>query len=84
MTVKELRDLLQDVDGDRIVILASDSEGNHYSPLADCYDSYAFRSTNIYSGDVGLEQLTQGDIDAGYTEDDVVHGKPALVLFPIR
>lgn len=71
MTVKELRDLLQEVDGDRIVIMASDSEGNHYSPLVDCYDGYAFRSTDIHAGDID-------------TEDEMPDGKPALLLVPIR
>lgn len=84
MTVGELRELLKNVDDNRIVILASDSEGNYFSPLADVSDGMCYLQTTTWSGDIGLETLTESDIDAGYTEDDLVAGDAALVLYPTR
>lgn len=34
MTVRALRLALEGLDGERIVVLSADAEGNHYSPLA--------------------------------------------------
>lgn len=83
MTVNELRELLKDIDGRRIVILSRDGEGNHFSPLADLIDSMAYHPTTPYSGETGLEELTESDMAAGYTEDDVITGQPAPVLYPL-
>ena len=35
-------------------------------------------------GEVGFEELTEEDIEAGYDEDDVIEGEPALILRPIN
>ncbi len=79
MKVKKLIELLQKEDPNRIVICAHDAEGNSHTPL------YAFW-TGAYSaksGDVGLDKLTPGDIEAGHDKDSIIKGKPALILVPV-
>lgn len=82
MKVKKLIKLLQACDPERIVVMASDSEGNGYSPLADI-SSAAYRAETTWSGEVGLETLTELDRKKGYSEEDVIDdGKPAIILHP--
>jgi hypothetical protein len=78
MTVEQLVELLLKVDQKREVVISRDEEGNGYSPLWDVCDGGMYRD-----GEVGLEKLTQEDIEAGYTEADVFKtGAPAVVLYP--
>ena len=82
MTVRELIDILQNEDPNRIVIMARDSEGNGYSPLRNFWIG-AYQPDSTYSGEVGMERLTKEDEDDGYTEEDVIEGgQPALILTP--
>lgn len=86
MTVGELIELLQDADpsGDRLVVMAKDSEGNHHSPLYSAWCG-AYLPDSTYSGEVGLEHLDPIDIRHGYTEEDVLQGDevvPAIILSP--
>lgn len=83
MTVKELIEALQAQDQNRIVIVAKDAEGNGYSPLHGMW-SGAYRADSTYSGDAGLESLTDDDRRQGYGEGDVVEGEPALILTPVN
>jgi hypothetical protein len=81
ITVKKLIEALRKEDPNRIVVMSSDSEGNNYSPLHSFWTgSYVADST--WSGEVGLEKLTDEDRKAGYSEEDVKKGKPALILSP--
>jgi hypothetical protein len=73
MTVQELIDLLEEVkDKDRIVIMASDSEGNSYSPLAAVDDTAYYVEDTSHSG-------YTVDADDREDEDESV---PALILGP--
>ena len=84
ITVKKLIKLLSKADPHRQVILASDSEGNSYSPLATISEG-AYKPSSKWAGEVGLDVLDQEAIELGHTEDDVlVGGKPALILYPHR
>lgn len=84
MKVKELIEILQQEDPERLVILSKDAEGNNYSPLADCSTS-AYEAECTWSGYIGLEELTPELIKEGYTEEDVLEdGKPCLVLWPVN
>jgi len=78
MTVKELIKKLQEYDPDRIVVLSSDSEGNHY----DTAYSIGTGSFNEEDNQFGLEELTEEDKKAGYCEEDVIEGVPALCIWP--
>lgn len=82
MKVKDLIKRLQKCDPNRVVIMAKDSEGNSYSPLADFWEG-SYRAETTWYGEVGLEKLTEADRKAGYTDEDVMEdGKPALILCP--
>lgn len=83
MTVKELIELLKLEDPNRLVVMAKDSEGNNFSPMSDM-STYAYDSYNNWSGDIGLEKLTDELKNQGYTEEDVVDGIPSLVLWPLN
>jgi len=78
ITVKDLKKLLENVDDDRIVVLSSDPEGNSYSPFRESGEF----SYDEYQGEVGLEELTKELIEDGYSENDLLNGQPALVLYP--
>ena len=76
ITVAQLIEDLKLQDPNRIVVLSKDPEGNGYSPFCNL-------STASYSkGQIGLEKLTEEDKKSGYTKEDVLKGKPAVVLWP--
>lgn len=81
MTVKELIELLKLESDDRLVVMSKDGEGNDFSPLAD-YSTASYVADSTWSGEIGLERLTPELRKQGYSEDDVKHGIPALVLWP--
>ncbi len=84
MIVSELIAELQKHDGNRIVVMASDGEGNTYSPLCSL-GTCAYQAETTWSGEVGLEALTPEDESAGYDEDDVLDdGVAALCLTPVN
>lgn len=78
MKVKDLINLLRSADPDKIVVLSRDAEGNGYSPLAQCDPD-----ANYKDWEVGLAHLTEEDKKAGYTEEDLLNGEPAVVLYPL-
>jgi len=83
MTVRELIALLKKKNPERIVIMAKDTEGNGYSPLHGMW-SGAYLAETTWSGEAGIETLTQTDIDERYTKEDVIDGVPAIVLVPVN
>jgi hypothetical protein len=83
MKVYELIEMLQKESIDREVVIAKDGEGNDYSPLYGMWRG-AYRADTTYSGEAGLEKLTIEDEERGYSEDDVVNGVPALILYPVN
>lgn len=84
MKVHELIALLQKQDPNREVILARDAEGNGYSPLDEDLSTGAYRPETKWSGEVGLEALTEELEAGGYTDEDIVEGIPALILHPLN
>ena len=76
MNVRELIELLQKEDGERLVVLAIDEEGNGFRPLADVATA-AYRD-----GETGIEELTDEFREQGFSEEDVMRGIPAVVLWP--
>lgn len=83
MNVKQLIELLQQEDPDRIVICQKNVEGNKYSPLSNIRTGYYLANTTC-SGTAGLEKLSEQNIQDGYSEEDVIAGNPALVLVPVN
>lgn len=78
MTVRELKEILENCPEDFIIVLSSDAEGNSYSKLESCnIDEYNFDDDHIC-----LKVLTKELISLGYTEDDLGSGTPCVVLWP--
>ena len=78
MTVKELRKLLKNLDGDRLVVVSRDPEGNGYSPLFQIDENAMYDD-----GEVGLEFLTEDLKKLHFSEEDIMEdGEKAIVLYP--
>jgi len=84
MTVKRLKERLQDVPDDLVVIVQQDSEGNGYSPLSGCYTGAIYKPTGDWGGDV-LNLSDSADSHC-MTEKKWIHSKAkyphCLVLYP--
>ena len=79
MKVKDLIKLLQEEDPERLVIIASDAEGNDYNE----FDGFWTAAYDKKNREVGLEGLTEELIERGYSDEDVMEdGIPALVFSP--
>jgi hypothetical protein len=84
MKVKELIEKLKAEDPNAEVICQKDPEGNGYSPLSDWWQG-AYRADSTWSGEAGLEALTDDDRREGYTEEDVIEdGVRAIFLTPVN
>lgn len=87
MNVKELRQLLEDVPDDMLVIVQKDGEGNGYSPLDSVYtENNSYVSESSYGGEVKLTKLTSYMKDCGFTKQDVApkDAEPCIVLIPVN
>lgn len=78
MTVKELIKELKKLDGNRLVVISSDSEGNSFNE----FYSYSTASYDKGAREIGLEELTEELKNDGYSEEDVKEGVPCVVLWP--
>lgn len=84
MKVKQLKELLKNIDDERIVILQKDGEGNGYSPLYCIDDESVYVADSTWSGDVRFPKLTPDLEKLGYSEEDCGDGEPALILVPVN
>lgn len=82
MKIRELIKLLEQEDGDKLVIMSSDGEGNRFSPLCDFGSTDTYKADSTYSGEMGYSKLTPELIKKGYGEEDILDGVPALVFYP--
>jgi hypothetical protein len=93
VTVKQLYDtmvrLINNGQGDDLVVMSKDSEGNCFSPLAQVDTSHAYGADSTWSGDIKMrpEELTEQARKDGYTEADVADMDsgdwvPAILLWP--
>ena len=65
------------MDGDPEIILQTDEEGNGYKRLCGADDNARYNR-----GRVGMDHLSQRDLDAGYTDEDLLTGgKKVIVLY---
>ena len=82
MTVKELKELLEQCNDDDVVVVSSDEEGNSYRKLSTVSaDLYACEGS--YNVEIGLRKLTPSLEEEGYSEEDVLEGgSPCVVLWP--
>lgn len=78
MTVKQLIKELKKFDENRVVVLSRDQEGNGFEELYGVFTgAYNKKNRNF-----GLEELTPELKEQGYSKEDIVKGKPAVVLWP--
>ncbi len=85
MKVKELIEKLKGIDGEKLVIMANDSEGNNFSPLSDIEaENKVYQANSTWNGEVGFAELTPELRNDGFIEEELIDGEPAIILFPIQ
>jgi len=77
MKTSELIKILEKLDPETEVVLQGDAEGNTYMSLY----SYWFGGFNEKEGEAGYLKLTDKLKKEGYTEEDIIDGKPAIMLW---
>lgn len=83
MKVKELKAILELCNDEDDIVMASDSEGNSYSPLGDNGINISdYNWDGEYQAEIGLRSLTPELEQAGYGEGDVMEGRPCVVFWP--
>ncbi len=81
MKVKELMNILKNLDPELDILLSEDPEGNGYMPLSGYCDNMYY--TNDYNCQIGYNKLTPELAKQGYIEEDILeNGKPCLILWP--
>ncbi len=75
MKVRDLIRTLKTMNGNRLVVLQRDAEGNGYEE-ARCVDDNAMYS----EGEVKLERLDDELVEKGFCEDDVADGGEKCVV----
>jgi hypothetical protein len=83
MKVKQLKLLLEKCNDDDVVVLATDEEGNRFSPLSDVEQGMTY--SHLY-GTTAIQELTEDDIAQGFTEEDVStdpNALPCIILYPV-
>jgi hypothetical protein len=83
VTLRDLMNEIPEEQWDLPIILASDGEGNSYSPLSG-FSIENYQAENTWSGIVGPAELTEELERAGFTEDDLVDGELSIVLGPVN
>jgi len=83
MTVKQLKEKLEKLNENDIVIMSKDAEGNGFSPLSDLSEDSYEETTTAY-GEVGIRELTPELEKQGYSEEDLNNGKPCVTLWPVN
>lgn len=84
MNVKELKEIIKNMNDNDLVILSNDSEGNYFSPLSHI-DLCTYKAESTYNGEIGIRELTQELIKEGYCEDDILNDSiNAIVLYPVN
>ena len=77
MKASKLIKILEKLDPDTEVVLQGDAEGNSHMALF----SYWKGLFNKNNGEVGYSKLTKDMEKQGYTEEDIIEGKPAIFLW---
>jgi hypothetical protein len=87
MTVSELIALLQSQDGNDLVVLAKDREGDGFSPLATI-SAGMYTAANTWSGEVNLRELTPALEKERLTQEDVGDPEegavPCITFLPVN
>lgn len=76
ITVKELKELLDEYDDDRIVVIAIDDDGNSCSPLDNVSWGVYFSETEWTGDFVDSDELAEND------KINTEEAEPAILLWP--
>lgn len=82
MKVSELISKLEAADPNATVVLSKDEEGNGFGPLQEVEIENSTCVDQGYEIQIGLHHLTPELEKAGYTDEDVLKGDGAVVLWP--
>ena len=80
MTIRQLKELIEDLNDDVVVIMSKDGEGNAFSPLFDIDNSCIYVAESTWSGEI-YPKVVNGDSS---DEDcyDGSDGHDCVVLWP--
>ena len=81
MTVKQLIEELSKLNPEAIVVKASDDEGNSYQEVTEVNTNNAISNPGEYYVEFGFLELNEQLIREGFTEEDLVEGPEAVVLY---
>jgi hypothetical protein len=85
MTIKDLKEAIQDLPDDMLVILQKDAEGNGYSPLAGADSDAVYIADSTWSGDVYDLSWTADEADMDEDEwEEMKQKEKALILYPVN
>jgi len=85
MTVKELKNYIENLPDDMEVILQHDSEGNGYSPLSQANFEARYMPETTWNGDVYFDEWTAEDnCMTDYEYEELKKNPRALILSPIN
>lgn len=80
MKIRQLIAELEKLDPELEVIVSTDSEGNGFDEMRVISPGYNY---NPQDREIGISELTEEDINSGYTDEDVMEdGVPCVVLWP--
>jgi hypothetical protein len=85
MTVKELKEALENMPDDMQVIIQKDAEGNGYSPLAGTDSDCIYIADNTWSGEV--YDTSWSHYDAGMPKAQwkgILKNPRCLILHPVN
>jgi hypothetical protein len=71
MNVKQLKELLAELDDDTLVVLSSDGEGNSHSPLSGWFNGFYKPDTTWYGEVYG-------------SQEDSLLAQKAIVFYPVN
>ncbi len=80
LTVKELIAQLTELDPDAVVIMQRDPEGNGYAPCSGAEGNGAW---DTREREFGYASITESMMQSGFTDEDIVRGIPAVVIWPV-
>lgn len=81
LKVKDLMVQLAKLDPDAVVIMQRDPEGNGYAPCSGAEGNGAWDDNEDEYGYASLTDKLRKD---GFSDDDIVLGHPAVVIWPTR
>lgn len=90
MKLGKLKQLITDLDDDVLVVIASDAEGNNYSPVGGYNTDYHYQAESSWNGylmmdeiDFNAEQEYEDEENRITYKEYLADSEPCVVLWPI-